>query len=209
MVITNIEQCKQSHNRCSIYCDGEFVCALFHDLIRENNLRIGMSVTREEMDKISIQDERLKCYSSACRFLSVRSRSEKEMRNKLYQKRYSTEAIGWTIDKLKERDYIDDDGFAMEYAEYLLKKGYGAFSIKQKLFEKGISASVAEEAISRLPKASAVEAAEEYGQRAYIRVCREDDLYKRRNKFYAAMSRHGFGYDIAREIYARLSQGEE
>lgn len=207
MVITAIEACKKSKNRFNIYSLDGFVCALFYDLISEYRLKVGVDIKRELLEKIAYEDDCMKCYQKACALLSMRSRSKGEIISKLKEKGYGSRVIDHTIRMLEERKYLDDDSFAGEYAEYLQSKGYGEYVIKQKLYEKGVDKELAAQAVEELCDQDS--AAMEYGAKAYVRACREDDLYKRKNKFLAAMARHGFGYDMARTVYGRLSQGEE
>lgn len=52
------------------------------------------------------------CLDVAYRYLSYRPRSEGEMRQRLHQRGFDSEAVEKTITKLKEQELIDDYAFA-------------------------------------------------------------------------------------------------
>ena len=204
MIISEISACKKSKDRCNVYVDGEFVCALFLDTILDFSLKAGAVIEQDLFEKIIYEDGCKKCFIKGCSLLSVRSRGEKELRQKLLEKGFSKEQVDVAMNMLIQRGYIDDISFAREYAEYLLKKGYGGFAIKQRLYQKGIDGETVCMVIEELDSDDNMAAALEYGKRAFAKALREDDTYKRKQKFIASMGRHGFGYEIAKNVYDRL-----
>ena len=205
MIITEISACSRSKDRCNIYADGDFLCALFFDTAAEHSLKVGSIINKEQLEHMLFEDGCKKCYAKACKFLSMRGRSKKELCDKLKEKGFSKEQIEYAIDEADKRGYIDDDAFAREYAEYLLSRGYGGFVLKQKLFQKGIDKETADRVIEELSDGEQLRAAMDFGTKAFAKYAREEDAFKRRNKFYAAMSRHGFGFEAAKAVYERLS----
>lgn len=209
MIITEISVCKKSKDRCNIYIDGGFSCALFFDTVAEYGLKKGKNIETDELDTIIYEDRCRLCYMKGCYLLSIRQRGERELGHKLAEKGFNSEEIAAAIDMLKSRGYIDDLAFAREYAEHLQKKGYGGFAIKQRLYQKGIDGDSINIAISELTHEDNEKAAMEYAKRAYARALREDDKYKRKNKFLSAMGRHGFDYGCAKEIFSILEKDHD
>lgn len=77
--------------------------------------------------------------TSALRLLKYRSRSCKELRDRLIQKGYSIILIEKTIDYLLELDYLDDLKFAKSFAEDKInQKGVGPIYLKSELLKHGI-----------------------------------------------------------------------
>ena len=103
MIITQISACKKSKDRCNIYVDGGFYCALFFDIAMEYGLKKGIEISREELDNIIREDRFKKCFFKGCALLSVRTRGEKELRLKLRDKEFSQEEIDRAITMLKSR----------------------------------------------------------------------------------------------------------
>lgn len=206
MIITEIAACKKSKDRCNIYCEDGFVCALFFDTVLEYKLKPRLNIDNKQMEKIIFEDDCKRCFMKGCYLLSIRSRGEKELREKLKEKGFEKPVIEIAMDMLIKRGYIDDYAFATEYAEYLQKKGYGSFAVKQRLYQKGVDKEAIEMVMSEISKDDNIKAAMEYGRKAYVRALREEDCYKRRNKFIAAMGRHGFDYSIAKDVYENLEK---
>ena len=77
--------------------------------------------------------------TAALRLLKYRSRSCKELRNRLTQKGYSIILIEKTIDYLLELDYLDDLKFAKSFVEDKInQKGVGPIYLKSELSKHGI-----------------------------------------------------------------------
>jgi regulatory protein len=75
--------------------------------------------------------------------LSRRDHSEHEIRAKLKTKKFTSEQINSTINKLKKRKLIDDTNFAAIYTKSILNsKPVGPKWIKYKLKQKGIAPAI-------------------------------------------------------------------
>jgi len=92
-----------------------------------------------------------KAKKKAFRLLSVRARSERELRSKLKEKGFDEAVIGAVIDKLREMKYLDDSSFAEQWARNLgVNRLLGDRRIKLSLKEKGIPPPLIEQAIASL-----------------------------------------------------------
>lgn len=92
-------------------------------------------------------------YSSALNLLSQCDRSIKDLKDKLFQKRYTAGCINKVISKLESEGYINDELFAYKFTyEAVKRKNYGPDLIRQGLQEKGISREITDEAVSRIFK---------------------------------------------------------
>lgn len=86
-------------------------------------------------------------FDAAVKYLSVASRSEKEVRDRLYKKGYRKSEVEEAISRAKGYRYIDDEKYAQDFAEY-----YGARMGRKKLeyrlvVEKGVKPDVARAAV--------------------------------------------------------------
>lgn len=89
----------------------------------------------------------MKAIENVYRLLSVRDRSEKEIRDYFKLKNFKLKIKGKdlipqkeideAIEKLKDRDYINDERFAKNWMDSRARK-YGKVRIKQELAQKGI-----------------------------------------------------------------------
>jgi len=90
-----------------------------------------------------------KAGESALRLLAVRDHSLREMERKLAVRGFTAGEITDALKGLKAHGYLDDFRYARRQAAFLTReKLFGPQRIGQKLFEKGIPAELAREAIS-------------------------------------------------------------
>jgi regulatory protein len=84
-----------------------------------------------------------KAYDYAAYLLSLRLRTEGELRDKLKVKKFDPATVNSVLDRLKEQKYVNDQSFAEVYLENLKKyKNFGYFGIKKKLFQKKLSEDI-------------------------------------------------------------------
>lgn len=95
-----------------------------------------------------------KATESALHCLAIRDYSHQEMRQKLSRKGFTAGEIDEALKGLETRGYLDDLRYARRVALSLTKeKLFGPRRIGQKLFEKGIPAGLAREAIAEAEEA--------------------------------------------------------
>lgn len=93
-----------------------------------------------------------RAFNSALDFLSRRDHGKQELYRKLLRK-HSKEAAQTAVEKAEELGLLDDERFAVHYAEELYThKGYGGRRIMSALLEKGIAREIAENAVESLDK---------------------------------------------------------
>ena len=86
-----------------------------------------------------------KFFNGALKFLSYRSRSEKEVRAHLLKKKAPKEIIDAIIERLKEHKFLDDVEFARRFLEQRTSVNPKALRIvKMELRKKGISDEIIE-----------------------------------------------------------------
>ena len=90
---------------------------------------------------------------SALRLLTQRDHSREEMRRKLTVKGFAPEEIEKVLNRLTGRGILDDFRYAQRLAFYLTReKLFGPQRVSQKLFQKGIPANLAREAMGKAEK---------------------------------------------------------
>lgn len=91
------------------------------------------------MAEFELNEERAKkAYDSLVKYLAVSPRSEKECKEKLYEKGYHKNEVEYAIDRAKKYRYINDEEYVRTYLLFNKTK-YGAKKIEYKLTtEKGI-----------------------------------------------------------------------
>ncbi len=103
------------------------------------------------MQSPDLSDLLRKVMDSAYRILSRRARSVKELKEKLKEKGFSESLIDEAVSALKERGYLNDEDFALDFARYLLRtRSFGLIRIEEELRKRGIPAGIIKGAVSVL-----------------------------------------------------------
>lgn len=139
-------------------------------------------------------------YNKALEFLSYRTRSEKEVRDKLKSKQVEPLIIDKIIAKLKEKKFINDEEFARQWVENRKRfKPRSERLIKLELKQKGISQETVDKMINDEGlKINDLESAKKLVEK---RIERIKDLPKQ--EIYQKLGRHlaskGFNWDIIKK----------
>lgn len=130
-------------DRYGIYLDNCFYCFLKGETIVKNNIKKGAFISKEALDEVQFENEKLIAMDRALKFLSS-IKSEKQVKDYLYSKGYTSQIVNYVIDKLHKYNYLDDKLFAKAYYDaYHMKKGLRL--IKFELETKGISNEIIKE----------------------------------------------------------------
>ncbi len=142
------------------------------------------------------------------RILSVRARSEHELRSKLKEKGYDREVIDDVVGWLREQGYLNDESFAFQWARHLaVNKRLGDIRIEASLREKGVGRDLAAKAV--------IEARREMTEDEAIRKIiagrmKEEESgsmeESRRRKLIQSLARKGFAPG---RVYGILNRKEE
>ncbi len=181
-----------------ILLDDEYVITTDIDYWAEIFVADGTDISEEEWKEIYNKINFRKAFNKCADLLSMRSHSVKEIRTKLLRS-VDKASADKAIEKFTELGYLDDEKFAYEYADYLLKfKNFSENHIKQELFYKGIDKEIISNVIDDL---------EIDNEQAIIKIINKNYLNKLKaeggkNKVIAALMRKGFSYsDIKSALY--------
>ncbi len=87
-------------------------------------------------------------FDRALKYLSLRSRSVKEVSDYLLKKGYSLEDANNAIQKLLELKFLNDDNFARSFTEQKQKKGKSRMAIEFELKLKGINKEISQDVLN-------------------------------------------------------------
>lgn len=132
------------------------------------------------------------------RFLSYRQRSEKEVRDKLKERKAAPEIIEQIVLFLKEQKFIDDGEFARSWIRS--RKNFRIKSkkaIKMELLKKGIDTEIVEGALQGDDDVEGINDKEQAIKLVKKRVLRykglpREEIYKKLSGF---LARRGFGWE--------------
>ncbi len=136
--------------------------------------------------------------------LKFRLRSEKELRQRLEQKKFSAQAVSSTVSFLKEKGFIDDACFAKAWAESRIKRPLGLRRIRDELKAKGIDAAIINNQISQIKKDyPEQEIVLEIAKKRFSRF-KGTEPEKAKRRIYAYLLRRGFLADTIIEALSQL-----
>ncbi len=174
MTITRIERQKRDSHRVNIYIDGEFSFGIQDDVLVKFGLRKGDTLTKEQLDTISSEEEEARAKQQSLRFISYRMRSEKEIRRKLTEKEFPPDVITRTVDRLCTLGLVNDLEFARLFVhDQQLRRPSGKRLLTQKLRMKGITTEIIHHVLSEATgpeeeRSAALEAAKKQLKRRRI-----------------------------------------
>ncbi len=203
MLITKIERQKKDRKRYNLYLDDEFYCGLYDDTILKFGIASGDELSAAKIEEIKGFDEYMYGKKIAFNFLSYRIRTVSEIRKKLHSKKISVASIEKIVNHLSELGLINDAEFARQLVNEKIKRNpVGKKVLRQKLFEKGIPAGIAEEVI--------VSVLEETDESSLAALCFEkyytklksktDDINEKKRKVFDYLMRKGFDYHVINDI---------
>lgn len=110
---------KTKSNEYKITTDeGEY--KLFDDIIIKSELLLKKDISKEEFANILAKNNMLKAYYSALKMVSIKMRSEIELKNLLKKKEYSSEEINYAIEKLAKEGYLNHEVYIESYIHDML-----------------------------------------------------------------------------------------
>lgn len=147
-MIIKIEPAKGG--KLSLFADDEYVMTIDPDTWYSLDYSDGCEIDEEEFEKLKFLIESRKAYAQALRYLTLRAHSADELYKKLIKK-HSPDCSAYAIEKCRELGFIDDEDFAIRYAnELVTRKKYGLSRIRSELYLKGIDREITEKVLNLL-----------------------------------------------------------
>ena len=151
MQITKIEVQKKRKDRYNIFIDDEFRFGLDEGTLIKFDLRKGIEVSEQEIEKIENEEVNAKAFNAAASFLKTRERSCKEIRDKLKTKEFSENAIEKVLEKLERLNIVNDKRFTEMFVRDRMKlKPKGKRVLFQELSQKGIDRYIIEDVLNEM-----------------------------------------------------------
>ena len=139
--ITALTAQKRNPERVNVYLDGAFAFGL--PAITAARLKVGQTLSSEEIS--ALQQENLvdKARQSAIRFIGYRPRSVMEVRRNLRDKDYDEPVIEHVLERLQAVELLDDVAFAHYWVEQRETfKPRSQMALRLELQQKGVARNV-------------------------------------------------------------------
>ena len=93
--------------------------------------------------------EEKKALSKALKYLAIKPRSRKELKDKLKEKKFSQDMIENALRKVDDFGYLDDEDCAKSFLELKKSMGKGKIFIARELKRKGVDEEIIKGVLSR------------------------------------------------------------
>ncbi|MBI2338013.1 RecX family transcriptional regulator [Candidatus Daviesbacteria bacterium] len=202
--ITSVEPQKKKLRRFNIYLDGEFAFGADEDLVVNRRLVAGKVIAPEDLQEILFEAEVGKLMEKMYRWFSLRQHSEKEVRDYFRVKgkeEMSQLAVDAVVETLKRKRLVNDFEFAKAWVEARRKsKQKGIRAIKAELFQKGIDKEIIEEVTRVESQESSEEQLAKQALEKKMKVWKNLDSRKLRQKSIEFLLRKGFDYETVKSM---------
>ncbi len=210
MIITAVERSRRHRGRVDVYVDGDVACELARTLAETRGLRPGASITPEQIAALIADDRRRRALDAAVAMLARRPRSEREVRQRLRQRKFEPELVDATVARLFDTKLLDDAEYARSWTESRDRQSpRGSRLIARELRANGVEAAIADDAASAVSDEDAAYRLAARRLRSLAGL--ERDVF--RNRLGGYLQRRGFGWDTCRSTVERCwrerGEGEE
>ena len=209
-VISGIVPAHRPTGRFAVLVDGREHAVLSLDAIERLGLVVGRPVAGLE-GAIALESARLHSYDRALNMLALRARSSSELARSLVRKGEEKAHVDWAIARLLEQGLLDDAAFARALTRSRVVGGKRSRRrVEQELARKGVSRTVAGEAIDDVFEDEAVDqrAIVEEAARKKLRSLAGLEPAVQRRRLYAFLARRGYDLDDIRAAIAATGSTE-
>lgn len=143
---------KFSKNKDGMYLltleDGNKI-EIHEDLILKYELLLSKHLKPSLLEEIKIENKIYEIYNIALKYIKIKLRSKKEIKEYLIKKGYSVENCISVIDMLSNQGYLDDKVYANSYVhDKILMSSYGPNKLRGDLEKLGINNQIIEDVLS-------------------------------------------------------------
>lgn len=133
-------------NNYNVYLSNGEVLTLHENVITENTLLLKKEIDKELYDKLNHDNQVYDLVEISIKYISIRLRSIKELKDYLKKNNNSEDIIEEAISKLIKLGYLDDNKFSKAFIKDKLNfTMIGDYKIKSELSRLGVSSEIIEE----------------------------------------------------------------
>jgi regulatory protein len=215
MKITQVERQKKNIKRFNIYLDGKFAFGADEDLVVNRRLIVGKEIPSEDLPQILFEGEVGKLMERMYALFARRQRSEREVKEYLKQLSFKNKVKGKDelsemvieslVEKLKEKQLINDDQFARSWVNARRNsKKKGKVALKMELFQKGINKDTINDVIEEDFDEEKEEDLARQALEKKLKTWRGLEGFELKRKAIDFLMRKGFEYETAKDVVENL-----
>jgi len=194
MKVTAIKQQVKQASRYSVFIDGKFAFGLSETGLIASGLRLNQELGQQELRDIKDTAKTDKAYNQVLGLIARRPRSEWEVQDYLKRKKHDPDFIEQVVERLKERNFINDAAFAEAWASSRrLLRLTSKRRLTQELRQKRVNDEIIGEVLA-IDATDEVVVLQELIAKKRKQTKYQDDL-----KLMQYLSRQGFSYDLIKQ----------
>lgn len=195
MKITAIKQQVKRQDRYSVYVDEKYTFSLSEAALVLSGLRKGQELDAVELEKLKQDSVVGKAYDRAIRYVSLRPRSQWEIKDYFRRKGYDEDVARTVLAKLEKLDLVDDAKFAAQWVEWRLNtSNKSRRQLKAELMQKRIDSDLIESALEGIDDQT------ELSQiKSLIERKQTQSQYQDQQKLMAYLARQGYSYGLIKQ----------
>lgn len=133
---------KKKNGMYQVFFDNDNNIDISEEIILKYNLLLKKDIDNSLIDKMLDENKIYIAYNLAIKYISIKMRSRKEIREYLSKKNIDYDSINEVIKILEKEKYLDDDSYANAFVnDKMLLSNDGPNKIRSKLIELGINSS--------------------------------------------------------------------
>ena len=203
--ITAITPQIKDKKRCNIFIDGRFCCGLTLETTVKNRLKVGQTVSVEQLSQMQLESEKNTALDKALTHVSATRKTEKQLRDFLAKKGYLPTVIEYVLEKMRGYNFVNDGEYAEAYVDFSAAKK-GTRLIKMELKSKGVAEEDIDAALNGVTEETQVQAALVILQK-YMRFKTADR--ETLAKAFKYLLGKGFDYEVAKSALSAFGDVDE
>jgi len=193
MIITSIKQQARSTDRVSIFVDGKYSFSLTFDQLLDQKLKKDIDIDETDLKRFKRLSAEGKLKQRALEWLMIRPHSIREFRDYMYRKKAEKEQISAWEEEFTAKKYLDDEKFAVWFADQRSRKNKSSRAISAELASKGVPREVIGNVISDL------ETGDKDALKELVKKLSKRPRYSDKQKLRAYLAGKGFRYSDIKE----------
>lgn len=200
-IITSIKQ-QKNKNRVNVYLDDKFGFGIDLDNFVLLHLKVEQELTEKEVEKIVRKAEFQKTLDKLLRFVTLRPRSEKEIKDYFKRKKVHESLHKELTNRLNRLELIDDEKFAKWWVDQRQSfKPKAVRVLRLELRQKGIDKEIIDKTLGETKIDEEKIARELLEKKAY--KWKSLSAREARQKTGQYLAGKGFGWDVIEKVVPR------
>lgn len=204
-IVTKLEAGVRHKDRINVFIDDEFACSLTAFSVATHRLKIGNEISDDKLIEIFTTSELDIAFNKCLDLVSRATKTEKQVKEYLLSKDFSANVVDNCIDKLKAYNFINDEKYALQYAE-LSSANKGVKRIRYELIMKGISDSLIDKALQQINDEKFSQAIDEQVAKFFRNKTKDYANFIKANRY---LLNKGYSYEQVKKALSKLNSETE